>query len=300
MRCGWLGIDVVFVVAVSLLGIAARVANAANPDADRVGIAFTLTDANVIVVDAVLNDTDALKLMLHTAATEVMLTQDAVRRVKSLVFSGSDRVQSWGGSSDSRSSAGNRLRVGGLQRDALVVREDANSGVGTDGKFGLDFFGPGIVEIDFDAQRIAVHETLPAKAAGYERLALEGGPGQWQVQGTCLVAGETHRNRFLIHSGYAGGILLDDAFVSRAGIDGRIAITEESNLTDSFGNVIKVKKGVLPDFMLGASRVSKVSVGFFSGEIGRLRMSVLGADVLRRFNVMFDLHNKRLYVAPRH
>ncbi len=39
-------------------------------------------------------------------------------------------------------------------------------------------------------------------------------------------------------------------FVQDQGLDKRITIVEESSLKDSFDNVIKVKKGILPKFQL--------------------------------------------------
>ena len=45
---------------------------------------------------------------------------------------------------------------------------------------------------------------------------------------------------YFILVGYSGGILLDDAFAAQTGIDGKIAITGESGLKDSFGHTIMI------------------------------------------------------------
>ena len=71
-------------------------------------------------------------------------------------------------------------------------------------------------------------------------------------------------------------------------------------LKDSFGNTIKVKKGILPVFMLGSSRLSNVPVGFFAGNIGAQKMSVIGGEILKQFNLIFDIANHDLYIALRH
>ncbi len=266
----------------------------------EVVIPFTLTDHNVIVVGALLNGTDALNLMLHTASSDLRLTEDAVRKSKSIKFTATDKVKSWGGEADSRSSKGNRLQIGELRRDNIDIWEDKNSGKDTDGKFGLDFFQNRIVEIDFDQRRIAVHEKLPGKVETYQRLKIENQNGLLMVQGSCLIEGKTYTNKFLVHSGYSGGILLDDAFAAKTGVDGKIKITDESSLKDSFGNTIKVKKGILPEFALGSAKLTDVPVGFFSGAIGAQKMSVIGSEVLKQFNLIFDIANRDLYIIPRH
>ena len=272
---------------------------AAQKSLGEVEIPFTLTDQNNIVVSTLLNGTDTLNLMLHTASLDVRLTEDAVRKSKSIKFTATDKVKSWGGEADSRSSKGNRLQIGELLRNDIDIWEDKNSGKDTDGKFGLDFFQNRIVEIDFDHRLIALHDKLPGKIEKYERLKMENQNGLLLVQGSCLIEGETYTNKFLIHSGYSGGILLDDAFAAKAGVDGKIKITDESSLKDSFGNAIKVKKGILPVFVLGSSRISNVPVGFFAGAIGAQKMSIIGSEILKQFNLIFDIANNDLYIALR-
>ena len=266
----------------------------------EVNIPFTLTEQNNIVVSVVVNGTDTLNLMLHTAARDVTLTEDAVRKSRSIKFTDTNKVQSWGGEADSRLSKGNQVQIGNLQRPNINIWENLNSGKDTDGKFGLDFFQKRIVEIDFDTRRIALHDKLPGKVKKYERLKIETQDGQLLVQGGCLIEGKTYTNKFLLHSGYSGGILLDDAFAATAGVDGKISITDESSLKDSFGHTIKVKKGLLPVFVLGRTKLSNVPVGFFAGGIGAQKMSVLGSEILKQFNLIFDIANNALYIAPRH
>jgi hypothetical protein len=272
---------------------------AAQRDQGEFVIPFTLISQNNIVVNALLNGTDRLNLMLHTASSDVRLTEEAVRRLTSLKLTDTEKVKSWGGEADSRFSKANRLQIGAIRRSDIEVWEDKNSGKDTDGKFGLDFFQQRIVEIDFDRQRLAVYKKLPRKAEKYERLKIENQNGQLFVEGSCLIEDKTYTNKFLIHSGYSGGILLDDAFAAQAGVDGKISI-KESRLTDSFGNIIIVKNGMLPAFQLGSSRLSNMPVGFFAGTIGRQKMSIIGGEILKQFNIIFDLANHDLYLTPRH
>lgn len=262
-------------------------------------IPFQLTDQNNIVVKVILNDTDALNLMLHTAASDVTVIEEAAQKFNSVKFTETDKVKSWGGESDARFSKGNQVQIGALKRTNIIVWEGKNSGKYTDGKFGLDFFQNRIVEIDFDHSRIALHDHLPRKVKNYERLKIENQNGQLLIQGNCLLDGKAYTNKFLIHSGYSGGILLDDAFAASAGVDGKIKITDESSLKDSFGNTIKVKKGILPEFVLGKATLSNVPTGFFAGAIGAQKMSIIGGEILKQFNLIFDIANNDLYLEQR-
>lgn len=283
-----------------LFTVSAKQTLAASPRSPgEAEIPFNLTAHNNIVVKTRLNDKDTLKLMLHTAARDVTLTEDATRKSKSIQWTGRNKVESWGGESDARFSKANRVQMGYLKRSNITVWEDKNSGKDTDGKFGLDFFSNQIVEINFDRRRIVLHKILPRKAETYERLQMENQDGELLVQGTCLIDGKTYSNKFLLHSGYSGGILLDDEFAANAGIDGKIKITEEASLKDSFGNTLQVKKGILPVFALGGSQISNVPVGFFAGSLGTQKISIIGSEILIKFNLIFDLAHRHLYIAPR-
>jgi hypothetical protein len=265
----------------------------------EVVIPFTLTAHNNIVVKAVLNDADAFDLMLHTAASDVSLTEDAVRKSTTVTFTNAADVKSWGGTNGTRFSTGHRLQVGDLRRYGVKVWEVKYSGVGTDGKFGLDLFPGRVVEIDFDRQQLAVYDRLPSKAAGYQRLKVESENGELFVAASCEIDGTAHPHRFLLHTGYSGGLLLDDEFVTRTGIDGKLKVNDESSLKDSFGNTIRVKNVSLPTLVLGDMRLPNVPTGFFSGAVGMQKMSVLGGAVLKRFNILLDPANGSLYLRPR-
>jgi hypothetical protein len=52
-------------------------------------------------------------------------------------------------------------------------------------------------------------------------------------------------------------------------------------------------------FMLGKAKLSNVTTGFFAGNIGRQKKSVLGGEILKQFNIIFDLANNDLYLALR-
>ncbi|MGY0799863.1 hypothetical protein ACW7G0_12520 [Lysobacter sp. A286] len=268
--------------------------------ADSTVVPFTVNEHNNIVVKATLNGADSFDLMLHTASSDVTLTEDAVTASSSIVFTDTHSVKSWGGESDSRVSVGNRMTIGSLSRDNIIVWEDKNSGTATDGKFGLDFFQSRMVEIDFARNIILTHENLPAKAQQWHRLDLDTSNDDLLfVEAELTIAGRPYKHRFLVHSGYSGGLLLDDEFSARTRLREKIDITETSSLKDSFGNNIEVHKGTLPVLGLGATSLQDVPTGFFAGSVGTQKMSVMGMDVLRHFNMIFDLQGRALYISHR-
>jgi hypothetical protein len=92
--------------------------------------------------------------------------------------------------------------------------------------------------------------------------------------------------------------LLDDKFVRENNIGQQIIITGEKKLQDAYGNVLITKRGNLPMFIMGKLQLVNVPVGFFEGAIGRQQISIIGGDILKRFNWIIDAKREYIYLKP--
>lgn len=262
-------------------------------------IPFEITEYNNLAVQAILNNTDTVKLMFHTAAGSLTLTEETIKRAGSLHFSRTDTVSAWGGGGHAaRFSPDNSLQIGDLHWSNISIWENKNSGHSTDGKFGTDLFDERVVEIDFDKKCIILGATLPRKARKYEQLRLIREDDLMFVEATCESGRGVISNRFLLHSGYSGALLLDDQFVANHQLDEILKITGEKELKDSYGNVLKTKKAVLPALTIGRQKLMNVPASFFAGAIGRQKMSIVGFDILKRFNLIIDAKRNYIYLKP--
>ena len=261
-------------------------------------ISIELTEYNNIAIEAVLNEKDTLTLMLHTAINEVSLTKAATAKMSSIKYTHTGSVKSWGGDSESRSSENNILEIGDFKWSNVSIWESEHSGHKTDGKSGLNLFEDKIVELNFEKQYMVIHSDLPEIIGSYDKLNIVLENGLMFIEGDCKIGKDVFTNRFLIHSGYSGSILLDDEFVSQTRVGERVKAISESTLKDSHGNELKTINAILPYFQIGENEFSDVSIGFFEGSIDRQKMSVLGGDILKRFNVIFDQKNLNIYLRP--
>ncbi len=262
-------------------------------------IQFKLSKHNNIIVEAILNTTDTINLMVHTAANSASVIKSTSARLNSLKWNNElTESSSWGGKGTSRYSQANTLKIGNMVFDSLSIWENENSGPGTDGKFGINFFDDYVVEINFDESLIKLHHTLP-NTDGYIKMDLENRDGLLFIAGTSHFDSSEYDNLFLIHSGYSGALLFDDEFSTETQIGQHIEIASEEELKDSFGNILKTKKGILPNFSLGEMQFYHVPVGFFEGTIGRQQMSVLGGGFIKQFNLIFDKNRLEIYLKLR-
>ena len=262
-------------------------------------IPFELTKYNNLSVPVVLNKKDTLHLMFHTASSSVTLIEESVKKLSTLNFNGTDTVTSWGGSENtSRFSPGNTLQIGGLTIEQEPIWEDKYSGHFTDGKFGLGLFKDKVVEIDFDKKQIVLHNSLPPKVKSYTKLPAKFENNKLFVQATCNTGHDTVSNRFLIHSGYSGAVLFDDQFVADHKLNEHLQVTDTKEMKDAFGNALKTRKAVLPGFTVGKTTLLNIPVNFFEGAIGRQKMSFIGGDIIKRFNIIIDAKRTAVYLQP--
>lgn len=261
-------------------------------------ITMELSEYNNIIVEGILNGKDTLKLMLHTAINDASLTTEASSRLSSIKFSSADSVESWGGQSESRYSKSNALEIGPYAWEDLGIWESKHSGHHTDGKFGLNLFEEKIVELNFENNYLVVHSNLPSQIDDYAQIRVDDEHGAMFIEGACLIGEEALNNKFLVHSGYSGAILLDDEFVAKNNIAEKLVKTDESILKDSYGNELKTINAILPGFKLGETEFKDLPIGFFEGSIKRQKMSVMGGDLLKRFNVIYDPNASMIYLKP--
>ena len=262
-------------------------------------IPFTLTEHNNLSVTAILNGHDTLELMFHTANYGLDLTAVSIKRLADVQFERTDTVKSWGGNAnESRESHHNALKIGELEWPDIPLWEDVNSGQGTDGKFGPDLFAGKTIEINYDQRVLVIRDSLPAMSRKYTRLKLAYEKHTMFLEATCTIGGEAYVNRFMIHSGYFGAILLDDDFVARTRAAERLKIIGEKDIKDSYGHVLKTEKALLPTLVIGGKKLHDVPVGFFHGAIGRQKMSIIGGDILKRFNLIIDARREYIYLKP--
>jgi len=262
-------------------------------------INFNLTAHNNIAIESVLNDTDTLSLMFHTAVGSVSLTPDCTERIIKNAATKSSDAKSWSGSEAVEFIEGNKLQITELSWDSITVWLNLLSGHDTDGKFGPNLFGDRFIEINFDDELIVLHENIDSILEGFAtyKIVIDEHDSMF-LEGVLSVNDQGIKNEFMIHTGYGGTIILDDQFYKDNKSIQSLKVIEESDLKDSFGNVIKTKKAIVDKFQLCGMEFQDVPISYFDSELEIQNTSVLGGAMLKRFNMIFDLKEMKIHVKP--
>ena len=263
-------------------------------------IKFVLTEHNNISIPALLNQEDSVQLMFHTDIGSVSLTPEMCKKLNSNQDSKSSIASSWTGSEDVEYIENNSLAIGAQKWDSLTVWLDMLSGPDTDGKFGPNLFEDYIIEINNDENILVLHEQqgFSIDASVYHTFQLTTNENNSLfVEGNIGIGTSSLPHKFLIHSGYGGTIILDDQFKKGHSSLNNLAIVSENDLKDSFGNIIKTKKVLVDKFeVLGAS-FRNMPLSYFDSEIEIQKTSVLGGELLKRFNIFLDIKNMEIHVT---
>jgi hypothetical protein len=260
-------------------------------------IPFRLTSYNNIVIDAIINERDTVSLMFHTASSGITLTEKTAERLRTVQWQDSATdVTSWGGSGKSVNSIYNKIQFGKIVVDSVMIWQNQRSGHFTDGKFGPDLFESYYICLNFDRNTIILQKEKPQYLSEYTKHSAVSNRGDMFLNATCEIDSISYSKVFLIHTGYGGEVLLDDAFTTLHDIGNKIEIIEENELKDAYGNILLVNNGILPTFIIGEHRLNQIEVGFFKGTVGHQSMSVLGTGTLKKFHVIFSPKRDLVYL----
>lgn len=263
-------------------------------------LSFHLTPKNNISIQGTINGQDTLNFMFHTAASEVSLIEEAAKHIYDLKSSKSVTSHSWGGEGQAKYILNNELSIGAFTWDSLTFWVDRLSGQGTEGKFGPNLFKDHIIELDYENQEMILHDSSPEILAteAFNKFTLTTDRGSMYLEGELRIGENHYVNKFMIHSGYSGTILLDNQFAGENRIGEQVDVFSESQLKDSYGNVLKTRKAILPAFEIAGHTFTELPFSFFEGTIGNQRKCVLGSEILKRFTIFLDQQNNWIYFKP--
>ncbi len=261
-------------------------------------IPFTLTKANNVIIQSSLNDGDSLRMMFHTAQGSVSLTEEAITKLGNKNFDKSEKAITWGGEATTEYSEGNQFKIQNFEWNDLTIWSDKHTGPTADGKFGPNLFPDKVIELDFDKNLMIIHSYLPEIDESFQKAQITFNQNMMFLNTEYIINDHSYRNPVLLHSGYGGTLLLDDKFVEKNKFGELLETISESELKDSHDNVIKTKRSILPQFKLGEDSFKNIPINFFEGALGRQHLSVMGGDILKRFNLYIDLQYGYLYYRP--
>lgn len=247
-------------------------------------IPFRITKHNNIIVKTLVNDKDSLHLMFQIAMEDASISPERIRKANHIIFK--DEI-----------SDGNTIKIRNKNYENIRFFDNEFTGHEADGKIGTGIFKGKTFKIDYDKNQFVVYDKMP-DLKGYESTPLFVENGQFYIVADNVLDNRQQEVYFLLQSGYSGGILYSNEFADGKELEKKLKVTGEKTLKNSAGKSIITKQGILPFLKLGNTVLKDVSAGFFTGDLKTQKVSYFGADLLRRFNWIFDAERQIVYFKP--
>lgn len=250
------------------------------------------------------NDSVPFNFVLDTGASAVFANSNSERLVKLLNLCDTDTIENaYSTTIAYKTPHDNQLMMGSLICDSIQIYCDTDPNAQYDGIIGLSLlkkFKLGI--LPSSGMMIFCNYEEPLRFPDSVELPLISGNG---VLGTDMSIKSdtcTYSGIFMLDTGFGGTVNFSSKFSERNGL---------SNKLKEFGNAASTDGAGVS----GETRLVTVPRTFFAGEALPLlpcQMDVnssnsaytnvfdgiIGYDILKRFNMIFDFNNSKLHIAP--
>ncbi|MDO3627563.1 hypothetical protein [Mucilaginibacter sp. BT774] len=252
-------------------------------------IAFFINKFNTNYLPVVLNGTDSLILNFDSGATEICITNDALKqKVKS-------HRKLYNTAYDIK--VGNQTFKSKLYDIAIAGNE-------VDGLLGWNLFDGMIVELDYDHNRMIVHSKMPGLLlhdVGYSRFKLTFIKNKPFIESTINQGNHTDKSLFFFDLGYQRTVMLDnDVLTASKFPTGKMRVIKKIIMHGTKGNEVPVITANLESLKIGKFELKDVPAQIMTQgkPMAGVKVHYLGTDVLKRFNTVLDFQKNVIYLKP--
>jgi hypothetical protein len=259
-------------------------------------IPFEISEGNNIIFKTVLNGKDTLDLFFDTGSTDIILRHAAVQTETTTLM---ETTESYNRADFEQFGNANTLTLENLFFDSLRVFP---VGVGPEdaaGHFGWDIFKGAIVELNYDQKQLILYENMPVNLKSYVKLPLEFIKTLFCIQGNITVNDQSFSGRYLFDSGFQKALLLDKEINLKTNFPDSLPVIKESKLRNSRGDVFINKIVSVDAICFGAICAQNVPTHLLDlPNPASFETHILGNDLLKRFNTIFDFKSGFIYMKP--
>lgn len=253
-----------------------------------------------IVVPARVNESRQVSLMLDTGYTINMLSAEVIESLQ-LKRAGKITIVGIAGEREADVYQGPTLDFGGItytsRRVAALDQEARPRRQREDGILGSSFFRRFVIEIDFRAKTVRLHEPKSFRYTGAgEVIPLKFRKETPIVEAVINIPGRPPvHGRYEIDTGCDGGLCLGHDFVEQNKLI-ESAAQAEASARRGVGGSARTASGRLPQLQIGALTVNNPVANFFQdgSPVDGDLAGHIGIQVLREFRTIFDYSRQRM------
>lgn len=268
---------------------------------------------NLVIVPLFINNSDTLRFILDTGVKVALITEMQVEEAFDVKEAKPQKIKGLGDGEelDALLIVDNSFRISSLygqHHDLLILLEDifflsTRLNTRVNGLVGYDVFKNFPVEIDYQSRKIIFHNPKKRlQTRGFQAfdLTIEGGKPYITAQ-VEIEKGRSVPVKLLIDTGASHSLSLelnDEKGISLPPktIDAYLGKGLSGDLEGKIGRIGRVKIGKYTFEDVPTSYPDTASMGGFYGIAGR--NGSLGSNIVKRFRVIFDYPNGKIYLKP--
>lgn len=273
----------------------------------KVGVDFKLVN-NLVIIPLKINGIE-MNFLLDTGVEETILF--SLEDKKEIELKNAERIMLSGIGIDAAipglKSTGNTITFAGLKAEhqtIIVVLDEnfnfsSNLGIPVNGIIGTHFFKNSLVEINYGAQKVFIHNKKnfrQVKLINYTKLKINFENNKPYIDGKVIINNQNYNTKLLIDTGNSDAIWL---------FENKIKIPDKNfddYLGRGFGGEILGKRAKINKFKIDNFEFENPIVSFPDSialknlKLVENRAGSVGGEICRRFNLFFDYENKFLYL----
>jgi hypothetical protein len=245
---------------------------------------FTLGDNDKVYLKGIINGSQPLNILFDLGAGGPVIKKSSVEKVK-MKFDQTINLTNSDGTNQVPCASNNLVEMGNLVWDSIAIAVADNMTHREDLIVGNSLFKNKVLELDYNKRILVVHDSLPPLDASYSQhdIILDGGAVPF-IEGSLSFRGKTQRGWMMVDIG-AYTSILNNADVP----------TTNKMLGEAKKMIGLSDKASAPTLNIGNYEFSGFNYTT-QKQSGDGLNSILGNDLLKRFNLILDNRNGHLYL----
>jgi predicted aspartyl protease len=242
-------------------------------------IPFQLSGHNALVVDAVVNGKDSLKIHFDLGTFDFRLTKEGRSKVSQAKI--------------------NTIQIGKIIWNNANVTNAKNASHGMDGRFGWHTFENKILTINNENLVLIVGDKLPDNLKEYQKMDLVFIKSWPCIEAIVHSDDKKHRSYFLMDNGSELAMVLNKKWIQKNELSTNLQVIKESKISDGAGNQYETKTVMIPKISVGGFEVENIQTLIMEGDgpMGEM-VNYFGNNVLKRFDIILDFKKDKVYIKP--
>lgn len=267
-------------------------------------IPFELGADSRIYVKCTVNDSDTLRFLFDTGASDMVINTASPRFGFDMSFDGVAENSGASGSNSVQSSSNNVFRAGNAVADSMLFIAIAYPPDAWDGVMGLSFMKRYSVQVDYDSRMIYLYRPGSSLPVAADAIALE---MEYRlnvpVVPVCVhMGGRSYSLNVEIDTGSDRALDINSPFVEKHGFLSSHKPFAVSTIAGSDGN-----SGVLYNVFFDRLVLGSLAMPRFPGALSTVKEGVqasdafdgvMGNNLLQRFNMFIDFSGGMIYLQP--